>query len=318
MRHLLILALASFFAQLVDGALGMGYGLTSTSLLLAAGIAPAVASASVHAGEVVTTLASGISHWRFGNVDWEVTRRLALPGAVGAFAGALFLSNLPVNLARPAVSAFLLVLGIVVLLRPRPGRTPQDAPARPFPRRLLLPLGLTAGFLDAAGGGGWGPVTTATLMARRNSVARTVVGSVDTSEFLVALGATLGFLPALGWEGVNLTWVAAIVVGGVVAAPLAAWAVRLIPAHVLGRAVGVLIVFSNARVVLGALGVELPAALLAASLVVLAAAPAVASRVAGRLAARTAVGTRTGRAAAELSGRPSGAAASTPRPPRSS
>src|SRR5690606_331274 len=117
MVNLLILALAGFIAQLIDGALGMGYGVTSTTMLLTMGLAPASVSASVHAGEVVTTLISGIAHWRFGNVDREMMWRLGVPGAIGAFCGALFLSSLPVHLARPGVSAFLLILGITVLVR---------------------------------------------------------------------------------------------------------------------------------------------------------------------------------------------------------
>lgn len=261
MNNLVILALAGFAAQLIDGALGMGYGVTSTTMLLTMGLAPSIVSASVHAGEVVTTLASALSHWRFGNVDPEMTWRLAVPGAVGAFLGALFLSSLPVHLARPGVSAFLFLLGLVVLLRfVRRGRAPKTAP-RSAPARLLVPLGFIAGFLDATGGGGWGPVSTSTLIARRHSDARKVIGSVDTSEFLVALSATAGFVLALGWEGINFTWVAAIVVGGIFAAPLAAWAVRALPTEVLGVTVGAMILLSNARTILGTFGIDIPLAL---------------------------------------------------------
>lgn len=257
MGNFAVLALASFVAQLIDGALGMGYGVTSTSMLLAVGLAPAMVSASVHAGEVVTTLVSGLSHWRFGNVNFEMTWRLALPGAAGAFAGALFLSSLPVHVARPAVAGFLILLGVVVLVR---SLRPQRARPRPKPLspRLLTPLGLAAGFLDATGGGGWGPVATSTLAARHGDNLRQVIGSVDASEFLVALSATAGFFLALGWEGVNPTWVAAIVLGGAVAAPLAAWAVRVVPAQTLGVAVGATIVLSNGNTVLSAFGVHTP------------------------------------------------------------
>lgn len=261
MNSLVILALAGFAAQLIDGALGMGYGVTSTTMLLSLGLAPSIVSASVHAGEVVTTLVSGLSHWRFGNVDREMTWGLAIPGAAGAFLGAIFLSSLPVHLARPGVSAFLFLLGIVVLVRfLRLDRTPKAAP-RPAPAKLLVPLGFVAGFLDATGGGGWGPVSTSTLIARNLSDARRVIGSVDTSEFLVALAATAGFVLALGWEGVNFTWVAAIVAGGIFAAPLAAWAVRALPTEVLGVTVGAMILLSNARTILGTFGVEIPLAL---------------------------------------------------------
>lgn len=264
MKNLLILAFAGFVAQLIDGSLGMGYGVTSTTMLLALGLAPAVVSASVHAGEVITTLVSGISHWRFGNVDREMTWRLALPGAVGAFCGAVFLSRLPVHLARPGVSIFLFLLGIVVLFRfARPRKKAHTfRPADPrVSSRFLIPLGLIAGFFDATGGGGWGPIATSTLLSRGSQSPRQVVGSVDASEFLVALSATLGFILALGWTQINVAWTLAIVIGGVFAAPLAAWAVRLLPARILGITVGVMILVSNARTILTSLGVEVPLAI---------------------------------------------------------
>jgi len=261
MNQLLILAVAGFVAQLIDGALGMGYGVTSTSMLLALGLAPAVVSASVHAGEVVTTLVSGIAHWRFGNVDPGIIWRLAIPGALGAFVGAFFLAALPIEWARPGVSAFLLVLGVVVLVRfLRPERARTGRVGVPT-RRILAPLGLVAGFLDAAGGGGWGPVATSTLIARRGSDARKVVGSVDASEFLVALSATVGFVLALGWQAINLMWVAAICLGGIFAAPLAAWAVRILPTQTLGLAVGAMILVSNSRTILSAAGIHVPVTL---------------------------------------------------------
>lgn len=261
MNQLLILAVAGFVAQLIDGALGMGYGVTSTSMLLALGIAPAAVSASVHAGEVVTTLVSGVAHWRFGNVDVGIVRRLALPGAVGAFVGAFFLAALPIEWARPGVSAFLMVLGVVVLVRfLRAGRARVSGRSS-FSGRFLAPLGLVAGFLDAAGGGGWGPVATSTLIAHRGSDARKVIGSVDASEFLVAVSATVGFVLALGWQVINLIWVGAICLGGIFAAPLAAWAVRMLPAQTLGVAVGAMILVSNSRTVLSAVGVEVPVTL---------------------------------------------------------
>src|SRR5690606_17911802 len=155
-----------FAAQLIDGALGMGYGVTSSSLLLTLGIAPALASASVHAGEVATTLVSGLAHWRFGNVDSRLVLYLGLPGAAGAFCGALLLSSLPLEAARVGVSAFLFLLGAVVLgrfLRPGPRRRVSSGPVSP---RWIAPLGFIGGLLDASGGGGWGPVTTTTLIAR--------------------------------------------------------------------------------------------------------------------------------------------------------
>ncbi|HEY8417720.1 MAG TPA: sulfite exporter TauE/SafE family protein [Limnochordales bacterium] len=258
MRSLVILAFAGFLAQLIDGALGMGYGVTSSSMLLALGVAPAVASASVHAGEVVTTLVSGVAHWRFGNVDRGMMWRLGVPGAVGAFLGAWLLTLLPVEAARVGVAGFLFLLGVVVLVRfVRAGRV-RLTTSRPLPTGWLVPLGFVAGLLDATGGGGWGPVTTTTLVAREPARARRVIGSVDASEFLVAVSATAGFVMALGWEGISWLWVAAIVLGGAAAAPLAAWLVRKLPLEVLGVTVGAMIILYNARTLLAALGVPVP------------------------------------------------------------
>ncbi|RKE07019.1 sulfite exporter TauE/SafE family protein [Catellatospora citrea] len=254
MRKLLVMALVGLAAQLVDGSLGMAYGVTSSTLLLIAGISPAAASASVHLAEVGTTLASGISHWRFGNVDWRVVRNIALPGAVGAFAGATVLSSISTESAIPWTAGILLALGAYLLFRfARPLR-----PTRPreLPRRFLAPLGLFAGFIDATGGGGWGPVATPTLLASGSMEPRKVIGSVGTSEFLVAGAASIGFLLGLGSEGFVLPTVAALLAGGVIAAPIAAWLVRHVPAQLLGAFVGGLIVLVNTRSLLRVFKVE--------------------------------------------------------------
>ncbi|WP_406259622.1 sulfite exporter TauE/SafE family protein [Streptomyces chartreusis] len=202
MRTLILLALAGLGAQLVDGSLGMAYGVTSTTLLLALGTNPAAASATVHLAEIGTTLMSGAAHWRFGNVDWKVVTRIGVPGAVGAFLGATVLSRLSTDLAKPAMSLILLGLGVYVMARFTFRGLPKDRLGKPLRRRFLAPLGLLAGFLDATGGGGWGPVGTPALL------------------------------------------------GGLVAAPIAAWLVRLLPPRVLGSAVGGVIVVTNARTLL--------------------------------------------------------------------
>ena len=247
MRGLVALTLFGFVAQLVDGALGMAYGATSATLVLAAGYSPAVASASVHLAELGTTLVSGASHWRFGNVDWRTVRRIGIPGALGAFLGAVVLSSISAEIAKPWMAAVLLTLGTYILLRFTLGGTPKPR-GRPYVRgRYLAPLGLTAGFVDATGGGGWGPVSTPTLLATGKMEPRKVVGSVDTSEFLVALSASIGFLLALGSQGISFQIVGALLVGGLVAAPLAAWLVQKLTARLLGAAVGGLIVLTNAR-----------------------------------------------------------------------
>lgn len=253
MQVFLVLAIIGLVAQLVDGTLGMAYGATSSTLLLATGLPPATASASVHLAEVGTTLLSGAAHWRFGNVDWRVVRRIALPGAIGGFLGATALSSISTELAAPWMGLLLLALGLYVLTRFTFAASPK--PRRPLRGRWLAVLGLGAGFIDATGGGGWGPVATPTLLAKGDMAPRKVIGSVDTGEFAVALAASLGFLLALGRHGVDPLAAGALLAGGLVAAPVAAWLVRRVPARPLGSAAGGLIVLSNARVVLNAVGV---------------------------------------------------------------
>lgn len=250
MRRLLLLALVGLGAQLVDGSLGMAYGVTSTTLLLAIGTNPATASATVHLAEIGTTLASGASHWRFGNVDWAVVRRIALPGALGAFLGATFLSWLSTEVAAPLMSGILLVLGLYVLLRFTLKGIDRRNLGKPLRRRFLGPLGLVAGFMDATGGGGWGPVGTPALLASGRLEPRTVIGSIDTSEFVVSLAASAGFLLGLGAAGIDATWVIALLLGGLIAAPIAAWLVRRVPPRLLGSLVGGVIVLTNSRTIL--------------------------------------------------------------------
>jgi uncharacterized membrane protein YfcA len=249
-----VLALVGLAAQLVDGSLGMAYGVTSTTLLLAAGTAPAMASASVHLAEIGTTLASGASHWKFGNVDWKVVRRIAIPGAIGAFLGATVLSRLSTESAAPWMSGILLALGVYLLVRFTFGSLRRRAGE--VRSRFLVPVGLFAGFVDASGGGGWGPVATPALLADGKLEPRKVIGTVDTSEFAVAVAASLGFFLGLGSEVLDLQVVTALLAGGVVAAPIAAWLVRLVPPRLLGAAVGGLIVLTNTRTILRSADLE--------------------------------------------------------------
>ncbi|MGN0101083.1 MAG: sulfite exporter TauE/SafE family protein [Dietzia sp.] len=250
MKTLIVLGVVGAIAQLIDGSLGMAYGVTSTTLLVAAGIAPAAASASVHFAEIGTTLASGVSHHKLGNVDWRIVRTLAIPGAIGAFAGATILSNLPADVAKPVVGAILLALGLYVLYRflALGGRRPE------FKGRVrtgfLVPLGLVGGTLDSLGGGGWGPVGTTSLLSSGRVEPRKVVGSIDTSEFVVAVGGSLGFLLGLGAAGIDWGYALALLIGGVIVAPFAAWLVKHLPARVLGTAAGGLIVVTNSRTLL--------------------------------------------------------------------
>ena len=257
MTNFLLLAIVGLIAQLVDGSLGMAYGVTSQSLLLTVGIAPALASASVHIAEVGTTAASGASHWRFGNVDWAKVWPLAVPGAVGAFFGAVVVSAfITAEAAEPLVAIFLFSLGIFVLARFSFRRHERPVNVRPVARTFLAPLGLVAGFLDAAGGGGWGPISTPTLLSSGRMEPRKIIGTVDTSEFLVALSASIGFLLALSFAEIPWTIVGALLIGGVIAAPIAAYVVRILPTRILGTAVGGVILITNMKTFLEAVGVS--------------------------------------------------------------
>jgi uncharacterized membrane protein YfcA len=236
----------------------MAYGVTSTTLLLAiAGLTPALASTAVHISEVGTTLASGVSHWRFGNVDWSKIVWLAIPGGIGAFAGAVVLSSMiSADAAEPIVAIFLFLLGAYVLARFAFNRSTNVVQNLPIPRSFLSPLGLIAGFLDAVGGGGWGPISTPTLLSSGRMEPRKVVGTVDTSEFVVALCASLGFLVSLSFAEVPWGVVGALLGGGLIAAPIAAWIVRHLNARVLGTAVGGFILLVNANTFLEAVGLD--------------------------------------------------------------
>ncbi|WKD58245.1 hypothetical protein CAPI_08590 [Corynebacterium capitovis DSM 44611] len=256
LHTLIFIALAGLAAQLVDGGLGMGFGVTSTTIIvLLAGLGPAQASAVVHTAELGTTLASGLSHWRFGNVDWKTVARIAIPGAVGSFTGATVLSNLSTEWAKPAMGLILSLIGLNLMIRFSRGRARRTNPA-PHSPVFLSGLGVFGGFVDATGGGGWGPVTTSTLMSAGRSEPRRIVGTVNTAEFFVTFAATVGF--AIGmWEDLvaNLAAVVALLIGGVIAAPLAAWLISRINPILLGGIVGTLILMLNLPTVLKAVGV---------------------------------------------------------------
>jgi uncharacterized membrane protein YfcA len=251
---LFLVALVGFVAQLIDGSLGMGFGVTSATLLAAAGYSPAAASASIHVVKIGTGLMSGTAHWRFGNVHWLAVLMLAVPGAVGAFIGAIVLSNIAGDVAAPWVSLILAVLGVVVLARTVFGRSPAIRLYSPR-WRSLGPLGALGGFVDSIGGGGWGPVTTSTMMAANQLAPNKVIGTVSMSEFIVAIGATAGFLLALGRESLPVGPTIALLAGALVASPIAAWAVSRLDHRVLGALVGGMILFYNAPNVLGLLGI---------------------------------------------------------------
>lgn len=219
-------------AQLVDGALGMAFGLVSSSVLLSMGLPPAAVSASVHAAEVVTTGVSGASHAYFRNVDRRLFWQLTLSGAAGGVIGAYVLTRLPGEALRPFVYVYLLVLALLILLR---------AAGRLVPKRQIrrVPvLGFFAGLLDASGGGGWGPLATSTLLAGGGQ-ARTTIGTVNAAEFVVTLAVSTTFLLTIGLQ--HLEIVLGLLIGGALAAPLAAWLVRHVRERTVLVAVGLLV-----------------------------------------------------------------------------
>jgi len=238
--HFYYFVFVGFIAQLVDGALGMAYGVISNSLLLAVGVPPAIASANVHAAEIVTTGVSGLSHHAFGNVDRVLLRRLAVPGVVGAAIGAYALASLPGGAIKPFIALYLLAMGLLILWK-----MVRGAVARRDVRHVSI-LGLAGGFCDAVGGGGWGPVVTSTLVAQGQDP-RTSIGSVNLAEWFVTVSASVVFMLTIGLSA----WptILALILGGVLAAPLAAYTTRLIPTRPLMALVGLLIVATSIRTI---------------------------------------------------------------------
>jgi len=262
-QKLLMFALVGVAAQLVDGSLGMAYGVTSTTLLLMVGTNPAMASAMVQFAQLGTTAVSGVAHQSCGNVDWRVVRTIALPGAIGAFVGAralLWLSENHLSTAKTLMAVLLLGLGVYLLTRFTITGFRTDRLDQPPTRRFLVPLGGVAGFVDATAGGGWGPIGTPALLASGRMEPRKVIGSVSTSEFVVTLAASLGFLSGLAVADIEWTIVLGLLLGGALVAPLAAYLVRVIPPRMLGSMVGGLIVVTNARTLMNAGLVDVPAA----------------------------------------------------------
>ena len=238
-------AIAGSLAQLIDGALGMGFGLTSSTLLLTLGASAAVASAAVHAAEIGTTLVSGASHWHAENIDKKVLVRLAIPGGIGAFLGATFLSSIDLSSSKIFISTLLLFMGFLLLYRNLFQTTaPAPSEAANNPRYLRF-LGFTGGFVDAAGGGGWGPVVTPTLMTTSNMEPRKIIGTVSASEFIVALSASAGFLININKIDVNWSIVGGLALGGALMAPIAAKLVAKLPRKQLAILVGIAIIVIN-------------------------------------------------------------------------
>lgn len=219
-------------AQLVDGALGMAFGLVSSSILLGMGLPPAAVSASVHTAEIFTTGVSGASHAYFRNIDKRLFWRLTLSGALGGVIGAYILTRLPGEAIRPFIYLYLLVLSVLILLRSFGRFVPKKQ------IRRVPVLGFLAGLLDASGGGGWGPLATSTLLAGGGK-ARTTIGTVNAAEFVITLAVSLTFFLSIGLQ--HLEIVLGLLIGGVLAAPLAAYLVRHVPERLVLTVVGVLV-----------------------------------------------------------------------------
>jgi uncharacterized membrane protein YfcA len=247
---LLVMLIVGYLAQFVDGTLGMGYGVFSASLLVSIGLYPVVASASVHTAEIFTTLLSGISHFKLGNVKRDLVLSLAIPGVIGGVTGAYFLASVPGKTIKPFVAAILLVMGLVILYRFLVWKNPITFEQNGHSRWKLTLLGLVAGFMDAVGGGGWGPIATPSLILNGNDEPRQVVGSVNLVEFFVTLAETLTFLISVGPKAFRWDIVVALLVGGAIAAPSAAFLCKKLPAKALGALIGVALIGFNIRTLL--------------------------------------------------------------------
>ncbi len=241
-EDILFYVLVGFIAQMVDGAIGMAYGVTSTSVMLSFGVPPATASACVHAAETFTTGASGLAHWKLGNVDKRLIWRLAIPGAIGGALGAYVLTNIPGELVKPYISAYLLLIGIFIIYK----AVHRKHSFVDEPPNNVAPLGLIGGFVDAIGGGGWGPIVTSTLLGQ-GTQPRYTIGSVNMAEFFVTLTISATFIATIGLD----LWptILGLVIGGIIAAPFAALAAKHFPPKILMILVGVVVMLLSARTI---------------------------------------------------------------------
>jgi len=240
--NIIIFIIFGFIAQIIDGALGMAYGVSSNAFFLSLGVPPAIASACIHTSEMFTTAVSGVSHFKFGNVDKKIFLRLLIPGVIGGVLGAYILTELPGGKIKPFVSLYLLIMGLWILIKVV-RKTHQIKT-----KSKMIPLGLVGGFFDATGGGGWGPIVTTTLVANGNHP-RYAIGSVNSAEFFVTVAESITFFATIGtllfqhWEKI-----VGLMIGGVIAAPFAAWVCKKLPHKVLMLLVGLLITGLSIRI----------------------------------------------------------------------
>jgi len=238
--ELLLFTLAGFVAQIIDGTISMGYGVSATSLLLSFGAAPAAASASVHTAEVVATAFSAYNHWRRKNVIASFVRKLLIPGVLGAIAGAFVLTSIPGDVIKPFMAAYLIVMGVIILLKAWRRSVHVGS------EKHLTPLGFAGGFCDSVGGGGWGPIVAGTLLARGNEP-RTTIGSVAFSEFFVTFAASATLLLTIGVS--NWLPIAGLALGSAIASPFAARLTGRIPARPMMIVVGVVVILLSVRTI---------------------------------------------------------------------
>ena len=237
---IVVFIVVGFIAQIIDGALGMAYGVSSNSFLLGIGVPPAAASASVHMAEVVTTAISGFSHWKLGNLDTSLIKKLLIPGALGAILGAYILTNLPGDVLKPFISLYLLIMGVIIVAK---GLKKDHIEQKVVSH--ISTLGVVGGFFDAIGGGGWGPIVTTTLVARGNNP-RLTIGSVNFSEFFITFAQSVVFVFSLQFSDY---WkiILGLLIGGAIAAPMAAVVTKRLPVRQLMLMVGVLIIALSIR-----------------------------------------------------------------------
>ena len=234
---LLPFILIGFAAQMVDGALGMAFGQISSTLLVSIGVPPAAASAGVHTAETFTTAVSGISHVAHRNVDWRLFFRIVVPGVIGGIAGAYLLTQIKADVAKPFVLTYLTALGVYLFYRGVMHRHTERQP------KVIAPLGLAGGFLDAAGGGGWGAIVTSNLLVQGSNPRKTI-GTVNTAEFFLTITISATFIVALGWEAFT-TATLGLLIGGVLAAPFGAIIAKRVNPDVLLTFVGALVTLTS-------------------------------------------------------------------------
>lgn len=254
MAHYILIFLIGLFAQFIDGGLGMGYGVTSTSLLLTLGFGTALASASVHMAEIFTTFVSGISHWKFENIDKRIVILLSGPGVIGGALGAyLAVKYQETAVIKFVVSSILLLMGLIILYRflLKKQKSENNHPRK----RFVGPLGFLAAFIDAIGGGGWGPIAAPSLILKDVNP-RKAVGSVNLAEFFITLVISITFfitLPKIEWKVVLF-----LIFGGMITAPFAAYLTKKLPHKALGAGVGILIIVLSLRTILKYFGFWFP------------------------------------------------------------